>query len=90
LPEGREAMEPRALLERAFINPDAARCVRRVFDEAWVSFGVDGSNAEAIRLAKANVAHVVLATAVRCGTQDMDGLRAAVFGLLRDRTDAHC
>ena len=31
-------MEPRALLEKAFIDPDAVDCVGWVFDEAWAKF----------------------------------------------------
>jgi hypothetical protein len=85
-------MEPRALLEKAFFDRDAVDCVGWVFDEAWEKFAqvaVD-SSADAVRLAKANVAQVVLTNAVARGTKDADRLKAAVFGWLQMRGFADC
>jgi hypothetical protein len=85
-------MEPRALLEKAFIDPDAVDCVGRVFDEAWANFAhvtVD-SGADAVKLAKAKVAQVVLTNAVARGTKDAACLKAAVFRWLQARAFADC
>ena len=85
-------MEPRALLEKAFIDPDAVDCVGWVFDEAWAKFAqvtID-SSADAVRLAQANVAQVVLTNAVARGTKDAERLKAAVFGWLQMRAFADC
>jgi hypothetical protein len=87
-----KAMEPRALLEKAFFDLDAVDCVGWVFDEAWEKFAqvtVD-SNADAVMLAKANVAQVVLTNAVARGTKDAERLKAAVFGWLQMRAFADC
>ena len=81
-------MEPRALLQQAFIDARASDCVARVFDEAWQRFGhmADRWNAETIRLAKASVAYIVLINATAHGTRDMERLKAVVFGWLQKRT----
>jgi hypothetical protein len=80
-------MEPRALLQKAFFDRDAVDCVGRVFDEAWEKFAqVTGdSSADAVRLAQADVAQVVLRNAVARGTKDAELLKAAVFGWLQMR-----
>jgi hypothetical protein len=89
---GGKAMEPRALLEKAFIDPDAVDCVGWVFDEAWAEFAQvpTDSSADSVRLAQANVAQVVLTNAVTRGTKDAERLKAAVFGWLEMRAFADC
>jgi hypothetical protein len=85
-------MEPRALLEKAFIAPDAVDCVGWVFDQACAKFAqvtID-SSADSVRLAQANVAQVVLTNAGARGTKDAERLKAAVFGWLQIRAFADC
>jgi hypothetical protein len=48
------------------------------------------SSADAVRLAQANVARVVLTNAVARGTKDAERLKAAVFGWLQMRAFADC